>query len=96
MLSLVSKLASVIVAITYVVLLVVDEHGLTRDVAVLGMILVVPLTLIWFPDEVGSFTGSVGRGGNIDAESPPELVSFMGWFLLVGFPAILYAVGGGR
>jgi hypothetical protein len=39
---------------------------------------------------VGSFTGYVGRGGYIDTETPPILVSIMGWFFLVGMPCLLY------
>jgi hypothetical protein len=48
------------------------------------------LALSWFPEELGSFTGYVGRGGRIDTETPPGLVSFMGWFFLVGIPVLGY------
>lgn len=59
----------------------------------LCVVLLLPLTLIWFPDELGSFTGYVGKGGNIDTETPPILVSIAGWFFLVGFPVLMYFVG---
>jgi hypothetical protein len=55
----------------------------------LGVALLLPLALIWFPEEIGSFTGYVGRGGMIDQETPPILVSVMGWFFLIGLPLIL-------
>lgn len=55
--------------------------------------LLLPLALIWFPDELGSMTGFVGRGGYVDQESPPVLVSLMGWFFLVGFPILLWFLG---
>ncbi len=53
-------------------------------------VLLIPLALIWFPEEVGEFTGYVGRGGNIDAPSPAFLVAGFGWFFLVGLPVLLY------
>jgi hypothetical protein len=93
--SLVSKIGAVLIAITYLVIMIIDEHGVTKGVVGLGEILLVPLALIWFPDAIGSFTGSVGRGGQIDAESPPALVSFMGWVFLVG-PVLLYALVNAR
>jgi hypothetical protein len=52
--------------------------------------LIFPLVLIWFPEELGSFTGYVGRGGWIDKETPPILVSIMGWLLLLGLPVLMY------
>ena len=87
--SLASKIAAVLIAIAYLVITIIDEHGFNRGVMGLATVLLVPLALIWFPDEIGSATGSVGHG-HVDAETPPALVSFMGWFLLVGFPVILY------
>ena len=55
-----------------------------------GLCLIPILALIWFGDAIGSFTGSVGRGGNIDRESPGCLVCAFGWFLLVGLPIVVH------
>jgi len=55
-----------------------------------GVCSLIPLCLIWFGEQIGPFTGYLGRGGNVDIESPGWLVCFMGWFLLVGIPIILY------
>jgi hypothetical protein len=90
----VSKIAAVLVAITYLVLMIIDEHGVSRGVVGFGGLLLIPLALIWFPEEIGSYTGYVGRGGQIDAESPPALVAFMGWVFLVG-PVIFYYLQNG-
>lgn len=85
----IGKLVSVVIALVYVVLLLVNQSVKT---AVEGSaILLIPLALIWFPDELGSVLGYVG-GGNINTETPPILVSIMGWFLLVGMPLILYFI----
>jgi len=43
------------------------------------------LPLIWFPDEIGGFTGA----RNIYTESPPIFVSIMGWFFLISMFLIL-------
>jgi hypothetical protein len=48
-----------------------------------------PLSFIWFPEYWGSYTSFL-RGQYIDQQTPPILVSFMGWFFLVGFP-LMYA-----
>jgi deoxyribodipyrimidine photolyase-related protein len=63
-------------------------HSLIAAPLNLGLLL--PMGLIWFPEEIGGFTGYVGRGGRIDTETPPFLVSAAGWILLVGVPAAIY------
>jgi hypothetical protein len=88
--TLASKIVALLIAIGYVVAAIVQEHELNRVAMGVSLLTSLPLALIWFPEELGSFTGSVGRGGSIDAETPPALVSFMGWLLLVGLPVSLY------
>jgi hypothetical protein len=64
--------------------------------AAAGASLVVPLALIWFPEEIGSYTGYVGRGATIDAETPPFIVAGLGWLLLIllfGIPIVAIAQG---
>lgn len=46
-----------------------------------------PLSLIWFPEYWGNYTGSL-RGTYIDEKSSPILVAAMGWFFLVVFPLL--------
>ena len=48
-----------------------------------------PLSFIWFPEFWGNYTGLI-QGRYIDVKSPPLLVSWMGWFFLVVFPALLW------
>ncbi|MEN6496670.1 MAG: hypothetical protein ABFD16_20465 [Thermoguttaceae bacterium] len=88
------KVLSLIIALAYVTIAIVSEistrHCLTPAIFILCAVLLLPLALIWFPEELGSFTGYVGRGGRIDTETPPGLVSFMGWFFLVGMPVLGY------
>lgn len=47
------------------------------------LILVVALTLIWFGEALGDYTGSTGRG-SITRRSPGCLVKLFGWVLLTG------------
>jgi len=53
------------------------------------------LCLIWFGDQMGSFTGYIGRGGNIDVETPGWLVCTFGWILLIGIPLLLFFLNSG-
>lgn len=88
------KIFAVTVALGYLLAVVVHERALT-PVAPLAIVLLVPLGLIWFPEELGSFTGYVSRGGNIDSETPPGIVAFLGWLLLVliGIPIVAISLG---
>ena len=47
-----------------------------------------PLSLIWFPEYWGNFTGSL-RGPSIDQKSPPSVVAACGWFFLLAYPILL-------
>ncbi|MES9826596.1 MAG: hypothetical protein ABW127_19430 [Candidatus Thiodiazotropha endolucinida] len=45
----------------------------------------IPLLMIWYPEEINEFTlGSVGEGGTIDKPIPGFLISGFGWLVLVG------------
>ena len=62
----------------------------------LAISLLPPLGLIWFADELGEFTGYVGRGGVVDQTSPPFLIAGFGWIVLIGLPIyIVFFSGGG-
>jgi len=65
-------------------------NGVGNEFVKAGVCSLIPLCFIWFGEQIGSFTGYLGRGGNIDIESPGWLVCIMGWFFLVGIPIILY------
>jgi hypothetical protein len=87
----ISKIISVLIALGYIAANII-HFGVTRVVVAIAIALLVPLALIWFPDEIGTFTGYVGRGGYINQETPPILITIMGWFFLVGMPVILYFI----
>jgi len=84
-----SKIASLVIATIYVIAAPVSGAPIDA-IAAVCVALLLPLALIWFPDEIGGFTGYMGRGGNITTESPGCLVAAAGWFFLVGLPALLY------
>ena len=48
-----------------------------------------PLALIWFPEEIGDLTGYY-KTGYVNVQTPGAMVSFLGWFFLVGVPVLLY------
>jgi len=86
------KIVAVVIALGYLVAIVIHEQAVTPIVPV-AVVLLVPLGLIWFPEEIGGFTGYVSRGASIDNETPPILVSLMGWLLLVGLPILALCFG---
>ena len=89
----IGKIIGLLIAIGYTVAMIARAGGITLQVFKGCVVLLLPLALIWFPDELGSLTGYVGRGGNINTETPPILVSMAGWFFLVGLPALMYFLG---
>jgi len=85
----IGKILGLLIALGYAVGMIVDSGGITLQVFQGCGALLLPLALIWFPEELGSLTGFV-RGGNINTETPPILVSIAGWFFLVGLPVLIY------
>ena len=51
--------------------------------------LLLPWAFIWFPEEIGSLTGYF-RTGYVNVQTPGGMVSFMGWFFLVGVRVLLF------
>ena len=89
----IGKILGLLIALGYAVAMIVQSGGITLQVFKGCVVLLLPLALIWFPDELGSLIGYVGRGGNIDTETPPILVSVAGWFFLIGLPVLMYFLG---
>jgi hypothetical protein len=84
----IGKILGLVIAILYVVFACLHQGvtGLKYSVSLL-----LPLALIWFPEEIGSVTGYF-RTGYINVQTPGIMVSFMGWFFLVGLPALFYLI----
>jgi hypothetical protein len=53
------------------------------------LVFIMPLSLIWFPEHWGNYTGFF-QGQYIDQKTPPVVISCMGWFFLIVFPLLLY------
>jgi len=76
----ISRILSGIVAIIY--LAIAYGGGGGAGVIKCAMFLILPLACIWFSEEMGSFTGVMGRS-YIDTQSPGCLVAFGGWLVLM-------------
>ena len=87
---LVSRALSLLVAAVYFVLAGIAT-GWTAQLLLVAVMLAFPLALIWFPEEIGDFTGHTGRA-QITSKSPGCMVAAGGWFLLVGWPAIMVLI----
>jgi hypothetical protein len=92
MLSIASRVLSLAIAIGYATALVIAQHAVTFALIALCGVLIFPLAMIWFPDEMGSVTGNIGRGSYATQESPGALVTCLGWTLLVGVPIAWYFI----
>jgi len=75
------KLNSIIFVIIHSVISCIVA-GPPAAIAVILMA-ILPLACIWFPEELGEFTGFEMNGETIDKTSPAGMVWFMGWILLV-------------
>jgi len=83
-----SKMVAVAIASTYVVAAFALEKSLPFALTVaIGMLL--PLSLIWFPEFLGGLTGWGTGGVPVDQPSPPKLVVVMGWLFLLGLPVVI-------
>lgn len=81
MAGLISRGLSAVVGLTYLLAAVLS--GAPPDaLIVLALYLILPLACIWFPEEMGVFTGVV-RGHQVTSESPGCLVAAGGWLLLL-------------
>jgi hypothetical protein len=54
-------------------------------------VLLFPLVLIWFSEQIGSLTGYF-KSGYVNVQTPAVIVSFVGWLFLVGLPVILFCI----
>lgn len=82
------KILSLLIGIGYMIA-AISAYGI-RGLSI-GVALIFPLALIWFPEEMGNYTGFY-RGKYIDTPTPPILITLCGWFFLVGMPLILYFI----
>jgi hypothetical protein len=87
MLRIFGRILSLVIAAGCAAVAIIAHGGVSRDLWHL-LALLFPLTLIWFAEELGDFTGYVGRGDYIDERTPAILVSLMGWLFLVGLPVL--------
>ncbi len=53
--------------------------------------LLLPLSLIWFSEEIGGLTGYY-KSGYVNVQTPPVIVAALGWLLLVGVPVLLLII----
>lgn len=82
----VGKILALVIAVGYAIFAfrIQGMSGLKCSAGILF-----PLSFIWFPDEIGSLTGYF-RSGYVNVQTPGIMISFLGWFFLVGFPILLY------
>jgi hypothetical protein len=86
----IGKLAALLLVLAYVIAGWISA-GLSFAALVAAAALL-PLVLIWFPDEIDSWVRSWRQGGAPALHmrpSPGWLIAAMGWVFLVGLPLLL-------
>jgi hypothetical protein len=59
----------------------------------LFLLLIAGVLFVWFPSQIGSYTGSVFQmGHSVDRQTPGCVIAFVGWLLLVVVPLYYYFV----
>lgn len=84
-----SKILSLFIAICYLITayFIAGFEGVYSTL----FYLFIPLSCIWFGDELGRWSGTL-RIHQVTSESPGTLVRFMGWMLLIFFPIIRFII----
>lgn len=82
------KLSLVIVLVYLVAALI---YGGWELLLIAAIVLIMPIAMIWFGDEIGDYVGGFHRIGKpyITKRSPGSLVSLFGWALLLAPIAII-------
>jgi hypothetical protein len=84
-----------LLAVAYIIAAGVSGEGLPFAGTVAVGVLI-PLALIWFPDEIESWSRSWRDGGPPGlrtSPSPPWMLAAMGWVFLVGLPLFVLLHG---
>ena len=84
----ISKVAALLLALGYIIAAWLSGEGWPFAVTV-AVGTLIPLVLIWFPEEIDGWMRLWRRGGTTGLQmrpSPAWLIVIMGWVFLVGFP----------
>jgi hypothetical protein len=81
----IGRIVALLLAVGYVVAAGFSGEGWQFVVTVVLGVLI-PLALIWFPEEIDGFFRLGGNPKLSPSASPGWLVAAMGWVLLVGIP----------
>ena len=86
-----SKLFALVIAFGYVTAAIVMSAWDAKGVGGVCLVSIVPLALIWFPDEISAYCSPDIRFGieGFNSPTPPVMVSVVGWLGLVGFVPLL-------
>ena len=85
-----ARKASLGIAIVYLIAALI--YGGRELLLIAAIVLIMPVAMIWFGDEIGDYVGGFHRIGKpyITKRSPGSLVAFFGWaFLLAPIVIIL-------
>ena len=90
------KLLSLLLGLTYIALYIAHTVSTSKSSAQAvvtaaegSLIVLIPVAFIWFPEQIGAATGFIGHSF-VNAETPPALLSFLGWLFLLALPFLAF------
>ena len=79
----ISRLLSLILCVLYLIFAAIG--GGFKGFLYTTAFLLLPMACVWFPDEMGQYTGTSMGKGYINTTTPSCFVTFIGWIFLL-FP----------
>lgn len=87
--TLINRVLSFLIAVTIVIVAGISQ-GWVNGALCSVIFLLIPLVLIWFPEQIGEFTGPMLRGGYVDQPSHPAVIASIGWVFLAAVPILIW------
>ena len=87
----ISRLISLILCVLYLIFAIIG--GGFKGFFYTTAFLILPMSCIWFPNEIGGYTGTSMGKGYVNVQTPSCFILFIGWiFLLFPIFAGIYAI----
>jgi hypothetical protein len=93
----ISRIAALVAVLVTATCVIVQGGMPVQGWVIFGIVHLLALSLIWFPEKVNDLTLNQCFGGSrryVDMESPPGCLIALGWLILAGFLLLAFRSGG--
>jgi hypothetical protein len=87
----ISRVLSLLTVAGCVAVIISHEHAHRNEAIGACSLYLIPLILIWFPEETGDATGYFMGCMQVNTQTPRVLVSIFGWVILLACSWLFYA-----